>query len=199
MGTERTSGQLEVERLRQRNQIIIADLTVCHHCKRPELKADEVFCPNCGFPQKGSESDHRKFIATFNVNQRFQDDYKKSINKARNILFILAGLNLVAGLLMGVLIQTDIAMLISSVILAGIYLGLGLWSRTKPFPAIITGLIVYITIIVISAMIEPMSIVSGIIWKVIIISGFIYGYKGAKEGEEIKEQMELKQNGSASI
>ena len=199
MEVKKTSGQLEIERLRQKNKIVITDLSVCYHCKRQNLKEEEIFCPNCGFPQRGEEAAQRKFIAVFNVKKMQQHDYTKAINKARNILFILAGLNLVTGILLGLLVNKDFIVLISSVIAAGIFLGLGLWAKAKPFPAIITGLIVYITFIVIGAMVNPISIISGLFWKIAIISGFVYGYRGAKEADFIKEQMETKENGAASI
>jgi hypothetical protein len=197
MEIKKTSGQLEVERLRERNKITINDITICHHCKRPDLQQDEIYCPNCGFPQLGNENDQRKFIAKFNVEKMYEEAYVKAINKARNILYILAAINLAFGLIVG-LLNDDIATIIGGVLAAGIYFSLGLWSKKKPFPAIVTGLIVYITFIVIGALINPMSIFAGLIWKVLIISGFVYGYKGAKEAEHIKEQIDIKNNGAFS-
>jgi len=198
MEVKKTSGQLELERIRERNKIIITDLSVCYHCKRPDIKEDEIFCPNCGFPQRGNHDDQRRFIAKFNVIKMFGDEYSAAVNKARNILFVLSVLNVLAGVLLGIVINKDIPVLIGSVLSAAIYLALGLWSRKKPFPAIITGLFVYITFIVIAALFNPASIISGLIWKGLIISGFVYGYRGAKEAEHIKEQMELKENGAIS-
>jgi hypothetical protein len=197
METKKTSGQLELERIRERNKITIADLSVCHHCKRTGLQEDETFCPNCGFPQRGAEAEQRRFIANFKVGKMQEENYVKAINKARIILFVLAGINLVLGALLGA-VMNDPATIIASLFAAAIYGALGFWCKKKPFPAILTGFIVYITFIVIGALANPMSIVSGLIWKVIIISGFVYGYRGAKEAEHIKEQLELQKNGAQS-
>jgi hypothetical protein len=198
MTTEKkTSGQLEVERRREQNKIVIADLSVCYHCKKPNLKETDVYCDNCGFPQRGNELEQRKFIAKFNADKMFQDQLQHSIKKARNILYILAGLNALFGIVLGLLMTVDIPVLIVCIVSALIYLGLGIWSKSKPFPAIITGFIFYITLIIISAIVDPATIIQGIIWKVVIISGFYYGYKGAKEAEEIKEQIEVQKNGAS--
>jgi len=194
---KKTSGQLEIERRREQNKIVITDLSVCYHCKKPNLQETAVYCDNCGFPQRGTELEQRKFIAKFNADKRFQDQLQHSINKARNILYILAGLNALFGIVLGVLMKFDIPTLIVCIVSALIYLGLGIWSRSKPFPAIVTGLIFYITLIIISAIVDPATIIQGIIWKVLIISGFYYGYKGAKEAEEIKEQIEVQKNGAS--
>ena len=197
METKKTSGQLELERRRERNKIMITDPGVCYHCKRTGLNEEEVFCPNCGFPQRGDEASQRRFIAKFNVDKMQQGEYSAAVNKARNILYIVGGLNLIVGVFAG-LFNKDMATLIAGVIVALIFGGLGLWSRTKPFPAILTGFIVYITLIVISAIIDPVTIVQGLFIKIMVISGFVYGYRGAKEAEHIKEQLELKENGATS-
>lgn len=197
METPKTSGQLELERRRQMNRIVIADLSVCHHCKRTNLAEDEAFCPNCGFPQRGDESSQRRFLAKFNIDKMQQGEYEAAVNKARNILYIVGGLNLLSGILL-MAVNNDMANLIAGIIVALAFVGLALWSRTRPFPAILTGFIVYITLLVLGAILNPVSIVSGIIWKIAIISGFVYGYRGAKEAEHIKEQMELKENGATS-
>ena len=41
-------------------------------------------------------------------------------------------------------------------------------------------------LLVLSAIAEPMTIISGIFWKIAIIMGFVYGWRAAKEAEQIK-------------
>lgn len=186
----KTSGQLEKERIRQKSQIIINDLTTCYYCKSTGLKETDIFCPNCAFPQRRTQAEMKKFIWNVNNKKKLLDDHKKAINKARNILYILAGLNLLAGILLGLILNVNIPILLSCIIGAGIYFALGIWSRTQPFPAILSGFFVYIVFIVISGIADPHTIYQGLIWKVIIISAFIYGYKGVKDLKKLEIELE---------
>ncbi len=184
-----TSGQLERERRLKESEIIIQDYSVCYFCESTGLVEDDIFCPNCRFPQRGSQIEMKKFLISIKKKKELLDNQKNAVKKARNLLFILAGLNLLVGLILGVIVNFDIAMIIGSLIGAGIYFGLGMWSKYKPFAAILSGFFVYIVFNVLSAIADPNTIIQGIIWKVIIISGFIYGYKGVKDSEKLEKEL----------
>ncbi len=185
----KTSGQLERERRLKQSEIIIKDVTVCHYCNSTGLAEQIAFCPNCRFPQRGSQSEMKNFLLNITNKNQLLSEQKKAIEKARNILFILAAINFVVGILLGVVITFNIAMLIGSMIGAGIYFGLGMWSRKKPFPAILSGFFVYIVFNVIAAITDPHTLYQGILWKVLIISGFIYGYKGVKDSQKLEKEL----------
>ena len=186
----KTSGQLEKERIRQKSQIIIHDLTTCYYCKSTGLKESDMFCPNCGFPQRGGQDKMKSFIWNIKNKKTLLEEQKKAVNKARNILYILAGLNLLFGLILGVFTGLDIPVLIGCVLAAGIYFILGLWSRKQPFPAILSGLFVYIVIQVMGAIADPDTLYKGIPLKIVFISGFIYGYKGVKDSKKLETELE---------
>lgn len=173
-----------------KRMIVIADPSVCHYCKSKGLTDLDKFCPNCGFPQKGSQTSMKNFIWNVNNKHTLLDKQKKAVSKARNILFGLSGLFAFFAILLGALIQKDIIILSSNFIVAFIYLGLGLWSRKNPFPAILTGFFVYITLIVINAAIDEKTLIQGILMKAFIIGGFVYGYKGVKESTELEKELE---------
>lgn len=185
----KTSGQLERERRQKISEIIITDFTTCHYCKSTGLNEQDKYCPNCGFPQRGTQIEMKRFLIDVKKKKELLYSKLKAVKKARNILFILAGLNVLIGIILGVLVNFDIAILIGSLIGAGIYFGLGMWSKNKPFAAILTGFFVYIVFNVMSAIADPHTIYQGIIWKVIIISGFIYGYKGVKDAEKLEKEL----------
>jgi hypothetical protein len=63
--------------------------------------------------------------------------------------------------------------------LALVMLGLFFWSRRTPFPAMVTGLCVYLGVIVLSAVYEPKTLTQGIIVKAIFIAALIAGIKAA--------------------
>jgi len=64
-------------------------------------------------------------------------------------------------------------------LLASIMAGLYFWARKSPFPAMLTGLCVYLVLIVLNAIAEPISLVQGWIWKVMIISALVGGMQAA--------------------
>lgn len=191
---EKTSGQLEVERISQRNLIVIEDMSTCHYCKSTGLKDEDKFCFNCGFPQGGTQEEMKMFIWRIKNKQQLLLDKKKSVKKATTILYILAGINFVFGIILGLIVEINIPILIVSVVVAGIYFTLGLWSAKQPFPAILSGFFVYIALNVINAIADPNTIYMGILWKVLIISGFIYGYKAVKDSQKIEAELELVNN-----
>jgi hypothetical protein len=186
----KTSGQLEKERLREKSQIIITDFTTCHFCKSTGLNHQDHFCPNCAFPQLGTQAEMKNFKLAFSEKQKLLDKKKKAVAKARNILYILAGLNLAFGVILA-LIEFNLGVLIINCFAAGVYFSLGLWSRKQPFPAILSGFFVYIVFNVISGIADPSTIYQGVFLKVLIISGFVYGYKGVKESQKLEEEIKL--------
>jgi len=173
------------------NKYVITDYSICHFCNSTGLKETDKFCLNCRFPQRGTEAEIKRFFYGMKLKKDKIKEKQKAVKKARNILFILAGINLLYGIVMGLIVQTNILILIVSLIGASIYFGLGMWSRVKPFPAILSGFFIYIVFIAIAAIGDPHTIYQGIIWKVIIISAFIYGYKAVKESESLQKELIL--------
>ncbi len=188
---ELTSGQKEVQQIRQKNQIIIEDYTICYHCKTKDLKEEDKYCPNCGFPQRGSDQERRNFRYELNRKNILLSDQKKAIKKAINILFALAGLNFAFGVVLYLVINLNIIEFIASTFLALIYLALALWSKKKPFAGILTGFCVYILTIALQFIADPMTIFHGLLWKILFISAFIYGYKAVKDSEKLEKELKI--------
>ena len=186
-----TSGQIERELIKQRNQIVIDDYSTCYYCDSKGLKESDLFCPNCAFPQGGTQVEMQKFLLEVLRKKNLFKDKKKAIKKARNILFILAGLNFVFAIIFGLLkTDTNLTIFFSCLIGAIIYFALGMWSQIQPFPAILSGFFVYIVTQVLSAIADPTTIYQGLLWKVIIISGFVYGYKGVKDSQKLEKELD---------
>jgi hypothetical protein len=117
--------------------------------------------------------------------------YETGIKKARTALFVTAGL-----LLLGEIISASInnyewtPLLIGIIVFeVGIFIALGLWTKTKPYAAIITGLIVFIALQVVTiALLGDISALGkGIIVKVIIIVYLAQALKPAKAWEDAKK------------
>ena len=162
----------------------------CFYCKSTGLKESDVFCSNCRFPQGGTLQQQKVFMVAIKRKKRAIEEKGKSIAKARNVLFILAAINVIFGALILGLMQDDKVTMVASIIAAAVYGSLGAWSFKKPFAAIITGFLFYITLMAISAIADPHTIYQGLIWKVLIISAFVYGYKGVKDSEKLSKELE---------
>ena len=166
---------------------ISADGLSCLHCSSP-VGIDEIFCSNCGYPQNGSEEQQSKFYRKIDAKARLLKIVEKEVKKAKTTLVILGVLNAIAGIVYG-FISEDVLSLAVSSILAIIYFGLAIWSDKEPFSAILTGLIIYGSLILIQAVLEPISIFSGIIWKILIIALLVKGMKSGLEARRVKSEL----------
>ncbi len=185
----KTSGQLENERRIQKNEIKISDISTCYFCKSTGLKENDKYCPNCRFPQNGTQSEMKRFLINIKKKKQLLQDQKKAVKKAKVILFILAGLNFLVAILLGIIINKNLDLLIGGLIGGIVYLSLAIWCKYKPFAAILSGLFVFIVFTAMSAIADPHTLYKGLIMKIIVISGFIYGYKGVKDSEKLEKEL----------
>jgi predicted RNA-binding Zn-ribbon protein involved in translation (DUF1610 family) len=75
--------------------------------------------------------------------------------------------------------QEVIFVFLSNYFLALVMFGLYLWARRSPFPAMITALCVYLAVMVLSAIVDPKTLVQGIVIKIIFIGALIAGIKAS--------------------
>jgi hypothetical protein len=177
------------QRSEAKRQIVITNPSVCYYCKSTGLTEADNFCPNCGFPQKGTQSQMKRFLWLIRNKENLLDDKKKAVNKARNILFVLAGIFAVFGALFSLVMNQDVSVMVLNFIIAAIYLALGFWSRKSPLPCILIGFALYVIVIAINAVIDPVTLIQGLLMKVVVISALVYGYKGAKDSEEMEKEL----------
>ena len=71
--------------------------------------------------------------------------------------------------------------------IAALFFGLYLWSRKNPFPAAVVGLVVFITIIAAAALMDPATICSGIIIKVIVLIILIRAVQAGVQHRRLKQ------------
>ena len=63
--------------------------------------------------------------------------------------------------------------------LSAIYFGLWIWGKKAPFAALLTALIIFVTVHLLDAVFEPTNLVRGIIVKVAVIVGLSTALKKA--------------------
>ncbi|MFH4964698.1 hypothetical protein V8G69_06805 [Gaetbulibacter sp. M235] len=162
---------------------IVTKLLECSICKTT-LDSGSVYCSNCGFPENGTEKEIAIFHANKVIENRKIKDADDKIKSARNTLYVMSGISLVFGVIL-FFSMNDVSILITNVVLSIIYLVLAFWSSQKPLMALLLGLLLYLTTIIISAVVNPTTIIKGFLWKILIIA---YLGKGIYSASAIKKQ-----------
>jgi len=148
-----------------------ADLQIeqlkCSQCTTL-LHTEDVFCPNCGFPERGTDKEKSVFHANKVMEKHNVSDVEKKIKNARNALYVMAGFTFIYGV--GSFFQEDIATAVVNGVLCLIYMVLAMWTKQKPLMAILLGLLLYLTTIIINAVVDPMTLAKGILFKIIVIA-----------------------------
>jgi hypothetical protein len=115
--------------------------------------------------------------------------YESGVKKARTVLFVTAGLVLVGELISASVYNTTMTPTLIAVVLieSAFFVGLALWTRRKPYTAIMIGLIVFIGLWVLAIIGSGFrAAIGGIIARLIIITYLIRALKPAKDWEEAK-------------
>lgn len=167
----------------------VRDLKTCHYCGSSPLSDMTMFCPSCGFPQRGTELEQKRFLIERNKMKVNVNETEASIGIARLVLFGLGVLNGgVAAFLFHLNFWNDG---MAQAVVAALYGALGWWAGKKPFPALLAGLVLYLTFICISVLVNPDSLFSGIYLKFIIASSLVYGMQAVKKAERMRKEMEV--------
>jgi len=123
------------------------------------------------------------------------EGYDKHIRNARILLFVIAGLSLLA---LGYVFPFDgsfekIFLIVWVLGIAGAYVALGLWTKKKPYTALLVALILFIATQVLAAIGNPASIIQGWLLKIVVIVMLIRGLGNAKDCQRMMEAFGRKQ------
>jgi hypothetical protein len=151
--------------------------------------------------ENDSPDQQKDIIADYaNEIQQIQNEgNERSVRRARNALFWAGGLIFLGEMIAMFTSTTGFDPLIFTIGLfeGGIFIALALWTKKKPYTAIVTGFIVFVSFIIISMIISAMddgaagamkALVSGAIVKVLIIINLIRPIRDAKALQEAKKQ-----------
>jgi hypothetical protein len=169
------------------------EVAFCDSCSS-QVNHEDQFCTNCGYPLKGTEEDKHKFLMDRNYKEVNLDEANRNIKKSSYALFYIAGVMALVGLIQygtaGNAADKN-AVLLVNVILAAIFAAIGFWCRVKPLAAIISGAALYALIQILNAMVDPVTIVKGIIFKIFVVVLFIRGIKAAIEADKLKKDLNI--------
>lgn len=168
------------------------EAALCGSCYN-KVNDNDAFCDNCGYPIKGTEEEQWNFKSNRAVKEIDLADYTKKIKDAGNALFWIAGVCLLSGVIFYFSGDEDLrfGILITYLILSIVFVALGGWSRKKPVAALISGASLYAILQILYLISDPLNILKGIIFKIIIIGAFIKGIKSAIEAEKVKKELNI--------
>lgn len=171
------------ERDSQRTRVVISDRSVCHHCHRTGLTVDEAFCPDCGFPQGGTEKQQYAFIVKKRRIRSEIKDNENMLGYSRYMLWVAA---LVNGVAFG---GQDGVLLGGGLLVSLTFVGLSFWVKRNAFAALLTAFIVYVSLQLFLALFDPIFVLRGLMFKILIGGSFSYGMFAAKRIERLKKQL----------
>lgn len=150
----------------------------CRHCGHNVPEANN--CTICNFPLMKSEKEQATFIARQIREESNVRDTIQKMQYPRYILFVLSALHMIAPFT-PLYPETDIIVLIMNVGIG--VMTFGILSFRMPQVALLTPLIIMILIYMISAIADPSTLLVGIIWKAIILTGLSYGFYRAYDAD----------------
>ncbi len=152
----------------------------CPSCTKT-INPKAIRCPYCKTVLVSKE----KFsnVLKKRKEKSLETEKKDFIKSGRNTLFIVGGINLIP-LFIYLSESDDLSAIIQGTI-AGVFLALGVLATKFPYAALLSGIIMYIFVIGLSALADPSSIYHGIIVKVIVI---YYLFKGMLAANKFKKK-----------
>ncbi|MEO6454209.1 MAG: hypothetical protein ABIN97_09065 [Ginsengibacter sp.] len=172
---------------------IATTITTCFSCGN-NISHDDVYCTNCGYPLQGTIEERDQFMNNRNYKHMELHEMNRKIKSGTTTMYVLAGFCVIGGVIFYAVtseLENPMAVLIMYLVLAAIYVGLALWSKKQPLPAIVSGLILYIIVQLLAMIEDPMNIVKGIIFKIIIIVYLIKAVRSASDAQRIKKELNL--------
>jgi hypothetical protein len=124
------------------------------------------------------------------VKQIEMQGYESGVRKARTALFVTAAILFASELLTALISNIPVTptLIIIAVIESGVFIALALWTKTRPYAAILTGLVLFIGLWILAIVIAGTSgAIGGILVRIIIISYLVSAIKPAKAWEELKK------------
>jgi len=167
--------------------------SLCNCCYNA-FNDEDIFCNSCGYPLQGTQQEQDTHIVIRANKEIDIAELNGKVASARNSLYWIGGIiGVWAVITYFVSPDADEAfsLLITNVILVGAFLSFGVWSKSKPTTALISGLALYLIVQILNAIVSPMSIFSGIIMKVIIIAYLIKGIKAVLEIDKLKKELNI--------
>ena len=181
------------------------EINICRKCGK-EAADDQAYCANCGDPLNGglkkeSPSSPKDLVSSEEEEQR------RLIKEARISIMVVAVVIIISSLIRWLQLESEIskigtnpimlvdqravdmarASIIGDFLLSAFFIFLFFLAKSSPFGATLTGFIIFITIIIVSVIIEPKSLIMGILLKILIIAVLVNGLRAGIGYKRIRE------------
>ena len=164
----------------------------CKNCTKP-VHPTERFCTGCGFPMNASEEEENQFYYRIGAKKLQLETLDRKVNDAKTALYVIAGLTFLGGIVLYFMTKDTfdaaLAILITNTIVALMFVGLAEFAKKKPFIALLSALLLYVTLFLYGVVVEGMSPASGFIVKIIVVVYLIKGINSASEAEKLKKEI----------
>lgn len=166
------------------HDLSVSETKACPHCQAVNA-GDAGFCESCGMALPELDSTGPRIIdkggvASTRAGRVLQsDELRKESRKAAGALLLVAILQVVFGtfllfIMPNLLVSSEEAVLPPAVYvtvygLGVVFFGLYLWARKQPLPAAIVGLVLFISMHLLDALVDPSALLRGVIVKVFIV------------------------------
>jgi hypothetical protein len=164
----------------------------CENCKATVRQQTDK-CPSCGFPIGGTEVQKEIYYNQLGSRKDFLKQAQEKIYTARVILWVIAGLSFLYGLINYFASSdsdTRILILIINVLMGGIFLLLSSYALDKPFVALILAVILYIGFFIYGIVDGSITGGYGLFGRIVIIGFLIKGASSARDAEELKKELD---------
>ncbi len=162
---------------------------ICPNCKQ-EVSRIAVDCENCKFPLSGTAKEKAIFIGQQTLNKSKIDNSAQVIRRTQIILYVIAGLKVLSGILS--YIQYDSVFdLIFFLVIAAILATFGFLMPKKPVLFIVLSLGVLLLYYTLLFLIDPMLIFRGILWKFAFVGALLYALYTVVESQKLKKKFNL--------
>ena len=163
----------------------------CVVCQKTTTPEDD-FCQTCNYPIKGTEEEQQSFMDIRTIKELDLEEQGTKIKQVSNSLKVISVLTVLMGAV-GYFTTDDpdekLILVVFNLFLAVVYFSLGLWSVQKPRTAIIIGLTIFILVTILNTVVEPASIIRGIILKIFVVVSFVKGIRAVSESEKIRKEL----------
>lgn len=141
-------------------------------------------CTKCNYPFSGTDKEKSIFVGQQVLKKSTVKGTKDKIKRARIILWVIGGLNIIAS----PFIYDELYVLIVGIIIGIVFIGFGFLTYKSPFISILIPLILLILLYTIGTIDDPSTFFHGILWKILFLSGLVYALIGIGEAENIKKE-----------
>ena len=157
----------------------------CALC-RGLVPVQQEFCGNCGYPANSTEKNKKRFKSNRVEKKKKLDEIESKIKNAGYFIFLIAAFNALYGF-----ISESPEEKIVYLVLAGLYVIFGILAFKKPFIGILLAFVLYGTLLILTAFVDPTILFKGIFMKVMIIGSFVFALTRFKVSKELKLELDF--------